>query len=61
MTDALQTIAENSAISANKFLEEPAGKTITRRWAERETPAAPEESRTGGEIIAHIRNKLASL
>lgn len=61
MTDVLQTIAENTAASANKFMEEPVGKVMTRRWLERDKPAQPEENRTSEEIIAHIKKKIASL
>lgn len=66
MTDTLQTIAENTAataVLADKFVgfKEPVGKSMTRRWAERDKPVPKEETRTAGEVIDHIRGKLASL
>lgn len=61
VTDTLQAIAENTAIEANKFLEEPVGKVMTRRWADQDKPAPPEETRTAEEVIEHIKERLKSL
>lgn len=61
VTDTLQVIAENTAIEANKFLEKPVGKTMTRRWADLDKPAPPEETRTAEEVIEHIKERLKSL
>lgn len=60
ITDALQAVAENTAVSANKFLEDPVGKAMTRRWADLDKPAPPEETRTAEEIIDHIKQKLGA-
>lgn len=61
VTDALQAIAENTAIDANKFLDELVGKAMSRRWTDLGKPVPPSETRTAEEIIADIKNKLASL
>lgn len=60
MTDTLKAVSKNTAISANKFLEEPVGEAVTRRWVDWNKPVPPEETRTAEEVIEHIRNKLAS-
>lgn len=61
VTDTLQAIAENTAVPAAGFSDGKHGKAMTRRWAERDKPAPPEEARTAEEIIDHIRCRLASL
>lgn len=61
MTDTLQAIAENTAVPAAGFSDGKHGKAMTHRWAERDKPAPPEDTRTAEEIIEHIRGRLASL
>lgn len=58
ITDTLQTIAENTAITAASFTDGKAGKAMSRRWIEKDAPKQKEETRTAEEIIDHIRKKL---
>lgn len=58
MTDALQAIAENTAVSAGYCSGGKAGKAMGRRWVDLDKPAPPEETRTAEEIIDHIKAKL---
>jgi len=63
VTDTFQAIAENTAASAvlagelAKF-EKPVGKTMTLRWADKDKPAPPEETRTPEEVIEHVIGRL---
>lgn len=61
VTDALQAIAENTAMPAAWLTDGKSGKLLSRRWIEKDKPAPPEETRTADEVIDHIRRKLASL
>lgn len=61
VTDTLQAIAENTAVPAAGFTDGKHGKTMTRRWTERDKPEPPEETRTAEEVIEHIKERLKSL
>jgi len=61
VTDTLQAIAENTAVPAASFTEGKSGKAMSRRWAEKNEPAPPEETRTPEEVIEYMKEKLASL
>lgn len=64
ITDALQAIAENTGSIAAGLSNGNAGKAMPRRWVEGikvgEYPAK-EEKRTPEEIIANIKEKLATV
>ncbi|RKJ40209.1 hypothetical protein D7X94_08665 [Acutalibacter sp. 1XD8-33] len=64
VTDALQAVEENTAVSAAFLTNGKAGKVLSVRWAQRildqEAPA-PREERTREEIVDHIREKIAAL
>lgn len=61
ITDTLQAIAENTAVPAASFTEGKHGKAMTRRWADRNKPEPTPETRTPEEVIAYMKEKLASL
>ncbi len=58
VTDTLQAIAENTAVPAASFTDGKHGKAMTRRWAEKDKPAPPEETRTPEEVIEHVIGRL---
>lgn len=58
MTDTLQAIAENTAVPAAGFSDGKHGKAMTLRWADRDKPTTPEETRTAEEVIDHIKSRL---
>ena len=61
VTDTLQAIAENTAVPAAGFTEGKHGRAMTIRWAEKDKPTPPEETRTPEEVIEYMKAKLASL
>lgn len=61
VTDALQTIAENTAVQASYYSNGKVGKAMVRRWVELDKPAPPEETRTPEEIIAQLKEKADAL
>lgn len=61
MTETLQAIAENTAVPAASFTDGKAGKAVPCRWSDWDKPAPPEETRTPEEVIAYMKEKLASL
>jgi len=64
ITDALQAIAENTGSIAAGLSNGKVGKAIPRRWAEGMQAGqgpAKEEQRTPEEIIANIKEKLATV
>jgi len=61
VTDTLQTISENTAIPASVFTGGEHGKAIPSRWADRNKPDPPAETSTQEEVIAYMKEKLASL
>lgn len=58
VTDTLQAIAENTAVPAAGFSDGKHGKAMTIRWADKDKPTPPEETRTTEQIIDHIRQRL---
>lgn len=61
MTDAIQAISENTAIPASYYAKGEFGKSMTRRWADKDKPAPPEDTRTAQEIIDHIKTVLGEV
>ena len=55
LTDALQLLGENVAVTAHRYGAE--GRYITARYHDILHPK-PEETRTAEEIIAHVTSKL---
>ncbi len=58
MTDTIQAIAENTAVPAASFSDGKFGKAMPLRWADKDKPTPPAETRTAEEVIEHIRRKL---
>lgn len=61
VTDTLQAIAENTAVPAASFTKGEYGKAIARRWADKDKPAPPQDTRTAEEIIEHIKKGLVEV
>lgn len=58
VTDTLQAITENTAVPAAGFSDGKHGKAMTIRWADKDKPAPPEETRTAEEIIDQVLGRL---
>lgn len=58
MTDALRVLTENTAVPAAYYTDGKAGKSMAVRWAERDKPPLPEETRTPKEVVDDMLNKL---
>lgn len=58
MTDALQAISDNTAMSALYLSEGKVGKHMARRWVDFDKPEPLEDTRSPEEVTKHMLSLL---